>query len=172
MSRLTVKDSNARVTFQRWRFRRELELEHQKEELQKEKLAFEKEQRRFEQEKREYDIWRKFEDGRLKNENRLFQMKWKILEDELKKLADEKKQIEKQKNLYRFRGDDEKSGNDKMASAHEINGMFFVGVGSKPALKRRYRELIRIYHPDNLDGDTRTLQEINREYDRLKAFYQ
>ena len=31
-----------------------------------------------------------------------------------------------------------------------------------------YRDLLKIYHPDNIGGDTYTIQEINREYDCLK----
>ena len=50
--------------------------------------------------------------------------------------------------------------------------MFFVGVDNKKALKRRYKELLKIYHPDNLAGDTAMIQEINREYDRLSKKYE
>ena len=46
--------------------------------------------------------------------------------------------------------------------------MFFAGVSSELALKKRYKDLIKIYHPDNISGDTNTIQEINREYDELK----
>ena len=49
---------------------------------------------------------------------------------------------------------------------------FFIGVESKSALKKRYKQLLKIYHPDNLCGDTETLQEINREYDRLLKQYE
>lgn len=172
MSRLAVKGSNAKVALQQWRFKQEIKLEHQKQELQEEKRELEKARREFEREKREYTLWQKSEDGRLKNESRLFQMKWKILEEELKKLADEKQQIEKQKNFYRFVEEHERGGQTKIPGNGGWAEKLFVGVGSEHALKRRYKELIKIYHPDNLDGDTGTLQEINREYDRLKAIYQ
>ena len=46
--------------------------------------------------------------------------------------------------------------------------MFFIGVNNESTLKRRYRDLLKIYHPDNVGGDTNTIQEINREYDHLK----
>ena len=46
---------------------------------------------------------------------------------------------------------------------------FFAGVTSELALKKRYKDLIKIYHPDNVSGDTDTVQEINREYDALKT---
>lgn len=49
--------------------------------------------------------------------------------------------------------------------------MFFIGVESEQSLKKRYRDLIKIYHPDNPTGDTGTILEINREYDRLQKIY-
>ena len=49
--------------------------------------------------------------------------------------------------------------------------LFFKGVDSELALKKRYRELTKIFHPDNLNGDTDTLKCINREYDALKKVY-
>ena len=49
--------------------------------------------------------------------------------------------------------------------------LFFIGVQSEIALKKRYKDLIKIYHPDNMCGDTETLQEINREYDRLRSLF-
>ena len=46
--------------------------------------------------------------------------------------------------------------------------MFFKGVASPQALKKRYKDLIKIYHPDAEFGDNQTVQEINREYDSLR----
>lgn len=172
MSRLAAKSNHTKVVFQQWRFKQEIKLEHQKQELQEEKRELERARRAFEREKKEYTLWQKSEDGRLQSENKLFQMKWKILEEELKKLADEKQQVEKQRNFYRYVEEHEKKNQIPIAKCEGMGEMFFVGVGSEPALKRRYKDLIKIYHPDNLDGDTGTLQEINREYDRLKAIYQ
>ena len=49
----------------------------------------------------------------------------------------------------------------------ETGEMFFMGVGNEKSLRKRYKDLIKIYHPDNLNGDTGTIQEINREYQVL-----
>ena len=97
-------------------------------------------------------------------------MKWKLLEEELKNLADEKLQVEKQRNFYRYVEEHEKKA---QLQPLPVNAeMFFVGVDNKKALKRRYKELLKIYHPDNLAGDTAMIQEINREYDRLSKKYE
>ena len=44
----------------------------------------------------------------------------------------------------------------------------FAGVKNTLALKKRYRDLLKIYHPDNLAGDKEVVQAINKEYERLK----
>ena len=46
-----------------------------------------------------------------------------------------------------------------------------MGVGNEKSLRKRYKDLIRIYHPDNDAGDTETIQEINREYEKLQELY-
>ncbi|WP_272796137.1 J domain-containing protein [Butyrivibrio sp. DSM 10294] len=45
---------------------------------------------------------------------------------------------------------------------------FFAGCSSKESLDKKYRSLVKLYHPDNMDGDTRALQEINVQYDKAK----
>lgn len=172
MSRSVEKGNHAKVVFQHWRLRQEITLEHQKQALKEEKRELEKERRVFEQEKREYTRWQQSQESRLESEDRLFQMKWKILEEELRKLADERQQLEKQRSFYRYVEEYEKQNRTLAARGEGMAELFFVGVASEVALKRRYKDLIKIYHPDNLNGDTGTIQVINKEYDRLRAIYQ
>lgn len=50
---------------------------------------------------------------------------------------------------------------------------YFTGVKTVEELRKRYRELLKKYHPDNENGSTKITQQINQEYDalfdRLKA---
>ena len=57
--------------------------------------------------------------------------------------------------------------NQKALPDYSLGEIFFRGVESKQSLKKRYKALVKIYHPDNIDGDHNTIQEINREYDHL-----
>ncbi len=41
---------------------------------------------------------------------------------------------------------------------------FFAGATSRESVEKKYRALVKLYHPDNSDGDTQALQEINRQY--------
>ena len=46
----------------------------------------------------------------------------------------------------------------------EINDMF-VGVTTPEEAKSRYRQLLKIYHPDNQNGDTEMSETVQRQYE-------
>ena len=45
---------------------------------------------------------------------------------------------------------------------------FFAGCSSRESVDKKYRSLVKLYHPDNMDGDTKALQEINVQYSEAK----
>ena len=45
---------------------------------------------------------------------------------------------------------------------------FFSGVTGINSLRKRYKELMKIYHPDNKYGDSFTVACINKEYEIMK----
>lgn len=45
-----------------------------------------------------------------------------------------------------------------------MNTNWFTGCATAEAIKAKYRELCKKYHPDMPGGDTRTMQEINAAY--------
>ncbi len=105
----------------------------------------------------------------LEQQEKQFELKWELLIQETQKLADDKKQFERRKKFY------EQVQSSYVESYQEpdniVHGeMFFSGVSDKKALKKRYKDLIKIYHPDGESGDTATVAEINREYEDLKEF--
>lgn len=44
---------------------------------------------------------------------------------------------------------------------------YFKNVGTIEELRRQYRDLLKVNHPDNPNGSTQATQEINAEYDKL-----
>ena len=96
----------------------------------------------------------------------LFDKQWGVVEKELKRIASDKDRIAREKAYIE---------REKQALRIEQNrgyvvknGAFFVGVNSEASLKRRYRELMKIYHPDSGNGDEATLLFINKEYENIK----
>lgn len=45
---------------------------------------------------------------------------------------------------------------------------FFAGCSSRESVDKKYKSLVKLYHPDNMDGDTAALQEINIQYTEAK----
>ena len=112
--------------------------------LEEERKALEEQRRTLERERREF-----------------------TRREELVKLATEKEHVKKQKAFYQRVSDFSVTAEQPVIRGE----MFFSGVESRQSLKKRYKDLIKIYHPDNLDGDKNTVQEINSEYHKLCAVY-
>jgi hypothetical protein len=104
----------------------------------------------------------------LEFKENLFRLKWNVLEEETKKLADERQKFDAWRVSEEERLSQITAQNEGSVDREFNTSIFFVGIHyDENSLKKRYRELIKIYHPDNPDGDINTVLEINREYDRL-----
>lgn len=53
-----------------------------------------------------------------------------------------------------------------------LSSEFFQGVTSAADLKKRYLDLLKIYHPDNASGDVKITQKLQAEYKELSAFFE
>lgn len=111
--------------------------------------------------------------ARMKWENQLFEKKLQILQDGFQKLDIDRKKLEKEKR--RFRAEKEQCegeyflcGNNKEAVVQQL----FCGVNNQLTLKKRYKDLIKIYHPDNLAGNHEMVLLINKEYEQLKVKFE
>ena len=49
-----------------------------------------------------------------------------------------------------------------------LMNVLFKGADSPLALKKRYKALMKIFHPDNMNGDDELVQWLNIEYSKLK----
>ena len=50
-----------------------------------------------------------------------------------------------------------------MSNAENVK-IFFKGVVDRESVKKRYKALLKIYHPDNMNGDNDLVLAINEEY--------
>lgn len=104
---------------------------------------------------------------RLRQDEQFFEKKMDILKSGFSQLEADRKAFEKEKEAFRRREAD----TAKKTSVHfrvEEESVFFAGVKNQLALKKRYKDLLKIYHPDNLAGDKEMMQRISREYEHLK----
>jgi hypothetical protein len=63
---------------------------------------------------------------------------------------------------------DRKRSQEIPQSSQKSSFDFFAGCTSRESIDKKYRSLVKLYHPDNMDGDTAALQEINVQYDQAK----
>lgn len=112
----------------------------------------------------------KLREEELERRSRLFDMQWKLLEHELLQLAGEKEKFKKEKAFY----NEVKKQSNQDSSGMEAGiapKMFFLGVHDELSLKKRYRDLLKLFHPDSMNGDVNAMQAINKEFEELKRAY-
>ena len=110
-----------------------------------------------------------YERKRLKEEEKLFDKKQKVIERAYELLDKDKKAIaDEYETVERLKSDLRRM---RAQASKEVyaTGIFFRGVNNMVALKKRYKELLKIYHPDNICGDNEILLKINKEYEELRS---
>lgn len=158
-----------------WLFRENVKLENAKAEFSDAVIDFEREKQKFKKMEQETASHNRVLQEQLSKERELFEKKWKILERELRQLANEKQQVARDKQIIEKQKEQYKKFNATAKTEYKDNikpGIFFKGVNSELTLKKRYKDLLKIYHPDNMNGDKEVLQAINSEYTHLKRLYE
>ena len=149
-----------------WLFKETCKLENQKRSLDERKEALIKEREKFIEDKRRTMSRLERERDALWEKEDLADQKLEMLRAAYDKLEDDKQALERER--------DQLNKERSIGAGSYIAGgdNFFAGVNSPLSVKKRYRDLIKIYHPDNLCGDKRTLLIINQEYEYLCRMYQ
>ncbi len=159
-----------------WLLQESQRLEYARRSFEKEKQEFEEKKQKFEAERNiimatvsEQARRTELESKTLATEKVLFKQKLEILEGGFRTLCKEREDFETEKEKYRSRFATTGTGGNGSVHVSAYNtGVFFNGVDNVLALKKRYRDLLKIFHPDNMDGDNETVQVINEEYAILK----
>ena len=148
-------------------FKEFIRLQNERKELDRLKHQIEYEKEELKQEMTKWTKQLRSENDRLNQEKLFFDKKFKILENGFRQLSDEKESLKKEKLLFEAEQRNTER-RDYRSYAKTEDSYFFRGVTSSLGIKKRYKDLIKIFHPDNLFGDTETIQAINKEYERLK----
>ena len=108
---------------------------------------------------------------RLKEETVFFDKKMQILQNGFMQLDLDRKQLEREKAEFETVKAAKAVRQDK--GGMRVGGVFnasqfFIGVNSGLAARKRYKDLLKIFHPDNVCGDETLVKAINEEYERLR----
>ncbi|SDA39580.1 hypothetical protein SAMN02910368_00287 [Lachnospiraceae bacterium G11] len=145
-----------------WLFRENIRLQSEQRDLDEMKSRFIKERDEFRKEMDTLNHQMVIEHKRLKDEQIFFDKKMDILKNGFMELEAEKQKFNREKLMF------ENNYLDAIGSEGECE-ILFSGVTSSLGLKKRYKDLMKIYHPDNLCGSEKVVQLINREYDKKRA---
>lgn len=145
-------------------FRENIRIMSEKKELQSMKEKFLKEKVEFQEEMKTLNRKMVQERKRLREDTLFFDKKMDILKSGFASLDAERRKFEREKLAFNS------SDTERMMSVSN-NTMFFAGISTSAGLKKRYRELMKLYHPDNDEGSIEASQIIRREYERLKRVH-
>ena len=132
--------------------------------IAKQRLRFEKEnstRKTAEQERYEADRAAYLQRKRAAEQQKEAERLRKLEEEQRRREENAKKQKEFNENYF-------KRDNIKKPA---VSSGYFQGVSSGDELKKRYKELLKKYHPDNADGDADITFKISSEYKELSRFY-
>ena len=105
---------------------------------------------------------------RLKDESAFFDKKLQILQNGFLQLDMDRKKFEREKYQYEEQKKTSAYFHGSSGYAKGTAPDFFKGVNNILGVKKRYRDLLKIFHPDNLCGDSDTVLEINKQYESMR----
>ena len=134
-----------------WLFQENMRLQQERTELEQAKDKFLEERVTLRDELDALNRRTVMERKRLKEESLFFEKKMAILQDGFRQLEEDRKKLEKERRLLREEAVSPKaSDEDGTENTLTVVQLLFRGVNNPLALRKRYRDLIKIFHPDNL----------------------
>jgi hypothetical protein len=161
---LDIADEAVLSEVKKWLFHENMRLENLESSLEDERKLLDIQKKLLQNQQRKNNLLK----VQLENQKALFEKQWELLERETRQLAADKDAFKRDRNRFRDEVERETRRNVHVSANAKV---FFNGVTDSNSLKKRYRDLLKIFHPDNQNGDNGTILAIQTEYDRLKAFY-
>ncbi len=97
----------------------------------------------------------------------------KIQEARRREMEKKEKQARSQKNFNQNYFRQKQFGSSILSTPQKacVSSEFFRGVSTSAELKKRYLDLMKIYHPDNEAGDAEITRKLQTEYQELTRFF-
>lgn len=165
---LLEADEDGLAELRLWLFKQNCQLEYQQSMLDERIEQFESEKRKFQEDKERAMQRIERERDALYEKDQLAEQKLEMLREAYDRLDEDRRRLEQDEK----RIEKEKSYLEAATYYNPDAELFFCGVNSLLAVKKRYKDLIKIYHPDNICGDNRVIQMINQEYESLLSAFQ
>ncbi|MCL2052310.1 MAG: hypothetical protein FWG91_11390 [Lachnospiraceae bacterium] len=130
---------------------------------------FSVERKQFQDEMKDLNQKLAREKKRLKEDMAFFDKKMEILKSGFSQLDMDKRKFEKDK--VHFIAEKEAYARESSYGRYDTVEYLFRGVSSPLSLKKRYKDLIKMFHPDNIAGDHEMVLVINKYYEKMRNKY-
>ncbi len=168
-----------------WLFQENVRLQNERKDLQDERTELDESKKRFIKERAQFrdemnslNYRMSLERKRIKDETLFFEKKMQILQDGFRQLEIDRRKFETDKRLFEskkksYEREEGRFGYNNHSSRYfenesDVADVLFSGVNNPLGLKKRYRDLIKIFHPDNMCGDANVVRIINQEYEKKR----
>ena len=152
-----------------WLFQENMRLEQERTELEQARNKFLDERVKLRDELDELNRRTVMERKRLKEENLFFEKKMAILQEGFRQLEEDRKRFEQERQTLSNEARERQTREQELGEvSFTAVQLLFRGANNPLALRKRYRDLIKIFHPDNLFGDGELAGQINKEYLKRK----
>ena len=153
-----------------WLFQENIRLQNERNELEDMQDKLVEEKNRFRDEMDAVSRHIAMEQKRLREENLFFDKKLAILQDGFRKLDEYRHRFEQEKRRLEQSGryQSQREDVELLGQGDNIAHVLFRSAGNPLTLRKRYRDLLKIFHPDNFCGDAELMQYINREFQRRR----
>ena len=148
-----------------WLFRESIRLRDEKQELEFARKDFLNEREMAREEMRRYEEHLSVRTSQIRNEEELIEKKHEVIKRGFEELDKDRQALNAREAYLR---DKEAQINSRASlESREVNDVLFRGADNILLLKKRYKDLMKMFHPDCLGGDTEMVKMLNRTYDRL-----
>ncbi len=150
-----------------WLFKESVRLRDEKFELEMQKRDFLNERENAREENRRYEEHLKVRSVQIRREEELIDQKHDIIKKGFDELDRDRKALNAREASIRDREAALEQREAYTPESTEVNDVLFRGADNILLLKKRYKDLMKMFHPDCLGGDTEMVKSLNRTYDRL-----
>ena len=152
-----------------WLFKESIRLRDERQELEFGRADFLNEQENVREENRRYEEHLATKTRQLRREEELIEQKHGVIKRGFEELDRDRQALNAREASLRAR---EAELNERIAGSYaldlrEAGDVLFRGADNILLLKKRYKDLMKMFHPDCLGGDTEMVKMLNRTYDRL-----
>ncbi|MCR5590291.1 MAG: hypothetical protein K6F73_02045 [Lachnospiraceae bacterium] len=152
-----------------WLFKESVRLRDEKLDLEMLRRDFLNEREDAREECRRNEARLETRSAQIRREEELIDQKHAVIKRGFEELDRDRQALIARENSLREREAqlEERIAGSISLESKEVNDVLFRGADNILLIKKRYKDLMKLFHPDCLGGDTEMVKSLNRTYDRL-----